>query len=69
MGAGFNGERLNKRYRENIDEEEILRELRPILEAYAKERNEGERFGDFTIRKGYVHSMIRQAKTFTNLES
>ena len=28
--------------------------LRPILERYASERDEGERFGDFVIRAGYV---------------
>ncbi|MDA3874578.1 MAG: NADPH-dependent assimilatory sulfite reductase hemoprotein subunit [Kiritimatiellae bacterium] len=50
LGAGFSGERLNKMYRENIDEETILSELEPILNAYAKERDDGERFGDFTIR-------------------
>jgi sulfite reductase (NADPH) hemoprotein beta-component len=58
LGAGFSGERLNKLYRENIDEETILAELKPILEAYAKERNKGERFGDFTIRKGYVKATM-----------
>lgn len=58
LGAGFAGERLNKMYRENIDEETILKELTPILEAYAKEREEGERFGDFTIRKGYVKATV-----------
>jgi sulfite reductase (NADPH) hemoprotein beta-component len=54
LGGGFAGQRLNKLYRENIGEEEILRELRPILFHYAKERLEGERFGDFCIRAGYV---------------
>jgi len=54
LGGGFAGERLNKLYRENIGEEEILRELRPILFHYARERKEGERFGDFCIRAGYV---------------
>ncbi len=58
LGAGFSGERLNKMYRENIGEEEILTELTPILEAYAKERQDGERFGDFTIRKGYVKATV-----------
>ncbi|MGA0368347.1 MAG: NADPH-dependent assimilatory sulfite reductase hemoprotein subunit [Kiritimatiellia bacterium] len=58
LGAGFSGERLNKMYRENIGEEEILTELKPILHAYAKEREEGERFGDFTIRKGYVKATV-----------
>jgi sulfite reductase (NADPH) hemoprotein beta-component len=58
LGAGFAGERLNKMYRENIGEEQILEELTPILEAYAKEREDGERFGDFTIRKGYVKATV-----------
>jgi sulfite reductase (NADPH) hemoprotein beta-component len=54
LGAGFDGARLNKLYRTSITNEEIIDTLRPMLLAYAKEREEGERFGDFTIRKGYV---------------
>ncbi|MFK2824616.1 assimilatory sulfite reductase (NADPH) hemoprotein subunit [Bacillus sp. B190/17] len=54
LGAGFSGDRLSKIYKENIGEEEILDTLRPILSRYAKERQEGERFGDFVIRAGYV---------------
>ncbi|RNB86878.1 assimilatory sulfite reductase (NADPH) hemoprotein subunit [Brevibacillus fluminis] len=54
LGGGFTGNRLNKLYRENIGEAEILAELRPILNRYAKEREEGEHFGDFVIRAGYV---------------
>lgn len=54
LGGGFSGQRLNKLYRENIGETEILEELRPILNRYAKEREEGEHFGDFAIRAGYV---------------
>jgi sulfite reductase (NADPH) hemoprotein beta-component len=54
LGASFTGDRLNKLYRENIGEQEILDALRPILKHYAEERQAGERFGDFTIRTGYV---------------
>lgn len=54
LGAGFQGQRLNKLYRENINEEQILSELTPMLHRYAKEREQGERFGDFVIRAGYV---------------
>lgn len=54
LGASFKGERLNKLYKEMLDEADILNELRPIITRYAKERFEEERFGDFTIRKGYV---------------
>ncbi|BAQ12008.1 sulfite reductase subunit beta [Bacillus sp. OxB-1] len=54
LGGGFSGNRLSKMYRENIGEEEILKELQPILIHYAKEREEKEHFGDFVIRTGYV---------------
>lgn len=54
LGGGFSGNRLSKIYRENIGEEEILKELQPILTHYAKEREEKEHFGDFVIRTGYV---------------
>ena len=54
LGAGFYGQRLNKLYRENINEEQILAELTPILLRYAREREPGQRFGDFVIKAGYV---------------
>ncbi|MTT31770.1 assimilatory sulfite reductase (NADPH) hemoprotein subunit [Terrilactibacillus sp. BCM23-1] len=54
LGASFTGDRLNKLYRENIGEEEIIATLKPILFNYAKERKENEHFGDYVIRAGYV---------------
>lgn len=54
LGAAYDGSRLNKMYRENIGEEEILSELRVLLSRYAKERNDGEHFGDFVIRAGII---------------
>lgn len=57
LGAGFTGDRLNKLYRENIGEEEILTTLKPILFEYAKERQENEKFGDYVIRAGYVNEV------------
>ena len=54
LGAGFAGDRLNKLYRDNIDEEEILSALDPLFARYASERMDGERFGDFVIRIGIV---------------
>ncbi|CAK4829788.1 unnamed protein product [Aphanomyces euteiches] len=58
LGAGFAGQRLNKLYRENIGEEEILGTLKPIIHRYAKEREQGEHFGDFAIRAGYVKEVL-----------
>ena len=62
LGAGFAGERLNKLYRRSITHGQIIDELRPILLDYAKEREEGERFGDFTVRKGYVKATTTGAQ-------
>lgn len=54
LGASFTGDRLNKLYKEMLNEEEILNELRPLLADYAKSRESDEHFGDFVIRKGYI---------------
>lgn len=54
LGAAFDGSRLSKLYRENIGEEEILNELRGLLSRYAKERHEGEHFGDYLVRVGVI---------------
>ncbi|ALS25130.1 MULTISPECIES: assimilatory sulfite reductase (NADPH) hemoprotein subunit [Paenibacillus] len=63
LGGGFAGNRLNKLYKENIGEAEILESLKPILTHYAKERREGEHFGDFVIRAGYVKE-VRSGQDF-----
>ena len=58
LGAGLDGTRLNKLYRPAITHEEIVNELRPVLEDFAANRSENERFGDFCIRKEYVKATI-----------
>jgi sulfite reductase (NADPH) hemoprotein beta-component len=63
LGGGFAGQRLSKLYRENFPGNEVKSLLGPIIKHYAKERNEGERFGDFCIRAGYV-SATEQGKDF-----
>ncbi|CEM34472.1 unnamed protein product [Vitrella brassicaformis CCMP3155] len=50
LGGDFEGHRLNKVYREGVNEEEILQLLTPILKTYAKDRTKGESFGDFVMR-------------------
>jgi len=54
LGAAFDGTRLNKLYRRDVGEEAILAALTPLLGAYAKERADSERFGDFVIRQGVI---------------
>jgi len=58
LGAGFHGERLNKLYKENIGENEIIETLEPMIHDYAKKRKKGERFGDFLIRADYVKATV-----------
>jgi len=54
LGGGYYGQRMNKIYRETVTELDILAILKPMIKRYALERLEGERFGDFTIRAGYI---------------
>ena len=54
LGAAFDGSRLSKLYAEDLDHNGIVAALDPIFAAYKNERQEGERFGDFTIRAGFV---------------
>ncbi len=63
LGGGFAGQRLSKLYRENFPGSEIKALLTPIIRKYSVERLEGERFGDFCIRAGYV-AATEQGKDF-----
>lgn len=63
LGGSFNGSRLNTLYKQTINEEEILNELRPIIADFAANRKEGEHFGDFVLRKSYVEE-IKEGRDF-----
>ena len=54
LGGGYHGQRLNKLYRSSIQEEDILEIMKAMLKRYAMERDLGERFGDWTIKLGYI---------------
>ncbi|WP_413381023.1 assimilatory sulfite reductase (NADPH) hemoprotein subunit [Alkalihalobacillus sp. 1P02AB] len=56
LGAAFDGSRLSKMYRENIGEAEIISILNELLPRYAKEREEGEHFGNFLVRVGVIQA-------------
>jgi sulfite reductase (NADPH) hemoprotein beta-component len=50
LGAAANGTRLNRLWRENIDEDSLLEELDILFAAYAAQREADESFGDFVAR-------------------
>lgn len=54
LGAAFDGSRLSKLYAQDVKEEDAIALLAPLIKSYAKERSDGEHFGDFVIRKGVV---------------
>jgi sulfite reductase (NADPH) hemoprotein beta-component len=54
LGAAFNGTRLNKLFRRDLDRAGIVAALAPLFTQYARERGHGEKFGDFVIRAGHV---------------
>jgi sulfite reductase (NADPH) hemoprotein beta-component len=54
LGGDRYGLRLNKIYKESLEESEILSELDSLFGEYKAERKNGETFGDFTHRKYMV---------------
>jgi len=50
LGGNEGSTRLNRLYKENVKNDEIVNELRPLLGRFARERNSGERFGDWCER-------------------
>jgi sulfite reductase (NADPH) hemoprotein beta-component len=54
LGGDNEGQRLNKIYKENLDEAEILTELDGLFATFKKERNSAEKFGDYAMRKQLV---------------
>jgi sulfite reductase (NADPH) hemoprotein beta-component len=68
LGGGFAGQRLSKLYRESVPDTEIKSLLAPIISRYAKERENGERFGDFCIRAGYVAATIQGGDFHQNIK-
>ena len=69
LGGGFAGQRLSKLYREDIPSPQVKPLLAPIFAHYAKERNDGERFGDFCIRAGYVAATIQGPDFHKNIKA
>jgi sulfite reductase (NADPH) hemoprotein beta-component len=50
LGGNHLSTRLNRLYRDNVKEAEIVAELKPLFDRFAGERLPGEGFGDFSHR-------------------
>jgi sulfite reductase (NADPH) hemoprotein beta-component len=54
LGGDNQGQRLNKIYKESLDESAILQELDLLFASFKKERQPSEKIGDFAMRKELV---------------
>ena len=54
IGGGFEGTRLNKLFRKDVNDDAIVAALVPLFRDYAEHRRTRERFGDFVIRAGHI---------------
>jgi sulfite reductase (NADPH) hemoprotein beta-component len=50
VGGNVAGTRMNRVWKDLLKEADLESELEPVLARYAKERAEGERFGDWCDR-------------------
>jgi sulfite reductase (NADPH) hemoprotein beta-component len=62
IGGDREGERLNTKYRDSLNEEQVLQTLDEVFAVYSKERNNKETFGDFANRKWIVTEKVLQAQ-------
>jgi sulfite reductase (NADPH) hemoprotein beta-component len=51
LGGDREGTRLNRKYKENLDETAILNELDGLFKLYSAKRKKGESFGDFIMKQ------------------
>ena len=54
LGADVSGQRLNKLYKENLDEAQILTELDKLFGRFSSNRKAAESFGDFVVREAII---------------
>jgi sulfite reductase (NADPH) hemoprotein beta-component len=58
LGGNEGSTRLNRLFRDTVKDPDILNELRPVLTRYARERHNGERFGDWCARVIWAESAL-----------
>jgi sulfite reductase (NADPH) hemoprotein beta-component len=64
LGGDGRGLRLNRLYRKNLNEAELLQVLDELFRDYASKRLPQERFGNFVIRRGVVKPVINPTEDY-----
>ena len=64
LGGDGAGLRLNRLYRKNLNEGELLEILDELFQGYAAQRRQDERFGDYVVRSGLVKPVINPREDY-----
>jgi sulfite reductase (NADPH) hemoprotein beta-component len=64
LGGDGTGRRLNRLYRKNLNQQELIKTLDDLLADYAAHRQADEKFGDFVVRHGIVKAVINPAEDY-----
>jgi len=64
LGGDGIGRRLNRLYRKNLNESELLESLDGLFQNYAANRLPDERFGDYMVRSDLVKAVINPAEDY-----
>lgn len=57
LGGSFNGDRLNRLYASNVNENRFIDLIAPLFEAFSEQRQPDEYFGDFLIRNHLLDNL------------
>ena len=69
LGGGHAGQRLNKIFRESVTEKEIVEIMEVLIPRYARERLNGEPFGDWVIRAGIIAETTHGAAFYDKVDT
>jgi sulfite reductase (NADPH) hemoprotein beta-component len=64
LGGDGCGQRLNRLYKKNLNETQLLKVLDELFQEYADRRQPNERLGDYVIRSGRVKAVVNPREDY-----
>ncbi len=63
IGGDISGRRLNRRYKNLVEIDQLVPSVLPVLERYRDNKMDGEKFSDFMARSGLIEEITESAYT------